>query len=360
MPRRPLDLYDSLIALVDGDGERARVRALRALLRRPRAQWPQPLADTLDAAGVGLGYLQRGLLSIHTFAPDVREALGRGLPLALARLVNGIDDEAARAEVLAPLAALPEGDGQVLLPRGVAKRIERDARALRQRHGARPGGEVAPVDARGWLRATVPAATPRPLPGSVWVFPRADGLEPELLSPRVVEVMLARLLPHGGALVDVTAGGGTIAAAAQRFGVRSWSGDLVPGAPFVHRADARTLLRATTVGIERGCADVLVVHPSTYPVWRHGAAARADGGLDAYRDDVEAMVTGSLGVVKPGGHVVVVSRPVRRPGAVWLSTSHLAQGLQDAGLRLVAYVVAVAEGGGEDWHLLVGHVRVVR
>ena len=360
MPRRPLELYQSLIDLVPGADEAQRVSALRALLRGPRGRWPQALRQRLEDAGVGVGYLQRALLSIHTFAPDVRAALEAGLPLTVARLVNGVEDPAARAALLAPLIDRSPQGGAALLPRGLAAGIERDARAWRSRQLSSGVHAAAQADHSGWLAAAAPAEVPRPLPGSVWTFSPTAGHSAELLAPRVVEAMLARLLPHGGALVDVTAGSGTIALAARRFGVRSWSGDLEPGAGFVQRADARTLLRQPPRGIDRACADVLVVHPSTYPVWRRALPAGADASLETYRDDVEQIVSGSLGVVKPGGHVVLISRPVRRPGAVWLSTSHLAQGLEDAGLRLVAYVVAVAERGGEDWHLLVAHVRSAR
>lgn len=373
MARRPLALYRTLLTLVDGDDEAARVRALRRALRQPRSAWPDGLADAVTSAGVSVGYLERGLLSIHTFAPEVREALEHGLPFAVARLVNGVRDEAERRDVLAPLwdpPRSPDGSlppaGGALLPRGVAQRIERAARAARERLGQaalRDGGDGAPrrVDERGWLPADVPAATPVRLPGQVWTFPpvRRGAAALELLASRVIEALVARLLPRGGNLVDVTAGSGTVASVARRFGVRSWSGDLAPAAPFVHRADARDLVSALPPGLERGCADLLVVHPPTYPLWRRQRLA--DGALadvEGYRDDVAAMITGSLGLVRPGGHVVVIARPVRTTGRVWISTSHVAESLEDAGLRVSGYVVAVADGGSDDWHLLIAHVPI--
>jgi len=353
MPRRPLALYQTLLGLVPGQDEAERVRALRAMLRRPAQEWPAEVGDALAASGVSSGYLQRGLLSIHGFSPDVREALERGLPFALARLVNGISDELERSRVLAPLAGVAGAGETALLPRGLSRRIERDARAARLRERTAQCSESAAAGADGWLPSDAQPATPAPLAGSVWTFTPAAGGALELLAERVVEGLLARLLPHGGSLVDVTAGVGTIARVARRFGVRSWSGDIAPGAPFVQYCDARTLLLEPPAGIERSCADLLVIHPPTFPVWHRSAAAGGD--IEAYRDEVEAMIGGSLGVVKPGGHVVVISRPVRRPGAVWLATSHLAQALEDASLRVVGYVVAVAQGGTDDWHLLIGH-----
>jgi hypothetical protein len=81
-----------------------------------------------------------------------------------------------------------------------------------------------------------------------------------------------------------------------------------------------------------------------------------DGGLDAYRDEVGAMLAGSLGVVRPGGFVAVIARPVRERGAVWLATSHLAESLADTGAKLEAYVVAVDAAASEDWHVLLARV----
>jgi hypothetical protein len=198
---------------------------------------------------------------------------------------------------------------------------------------------------------------PRRARGDVWLFEPVAGASPseEPLAERVVEALLARTLPRGGDLVDATAGRGTIATVARRHGVRCWSGDVAPGAPFVVEADARELLTGPIRGIARGCADLLVVHPPTFPAWSRSSPL-ADGGLDAYRDDVAAMLAGSLGVVRPGGFVAVIARPVRERGGVWLATSHLAESLSDAGVRLEAYVVAVDAAASEDWHLLLARV----
>lgn len=356
MSRRPWALYQALLA-TQGDGsEASRVRTLRNVLRGERERWPPAVRAVVDAAGVSEGYLQRGLLSIASFAPEARDALRRGLPFTVARRVNRIHDAERRAAVLAPLLALGGDHASVLLPRGLARRIEADAlEALGEQRGERAAVGVEASD-DGWLEPSVPTGTPRRLPGQVWTFaPRRGavvGAEP--LAARVVEALLARLLPRGGALVDVTAGAGTIAAVAHRFGVRAWSGDIAPAAPFVQRADARLLMQRPPPGIRAGCADLLVVHPPTYPVWRRGRALALEDQLDHYRDDVAAMISGSLEVVRPGRHVVVVSRPVRSTGAVWLSTSHLAEALVDAAVRVVGYVVAVARDGSEDWHLLIG------
>jgi hypothetical protein len=170
-----------------------------------------------------------------------------------------------------------------------------------------------------------------------------------------VEALLARTIPSGGDLVDVTAGRGTIARVARRHGVRSWSGDLDPGAPFVQRADARTLLVDRPPGIAPGCADLLVVHPPTFPTWAR-EAPDADGGVEAYQDALAAMLAGSLGVVRPGGFAVMVTRPVRERGAVSVAVSYLADAIALSGVTVAAYVLAVSVRTGEDWHLVIGRV----
>ncbi|MDF1522572.1 MAG: hypothetical protein P1P87_07115 [Trueperaceae bacterium] len=325
-------------------------------MRKPRATWPPALRTLIDDAGVTLGYLTRGLLSIHRFAPDVRQALAAGLPFAVARLVNGLPTTEARARALAPLDAAAGRDG-ALLPRGVSAAVERLARAERRALEAERPAEAPRVDEDRWVLPEDAVRAPRRMVGDVWLFEPVAGAaaSEEPLAERVVEALLARTLPNGGDLVDATAGRGTIASVARRHGVRCWSGDVVPGAPFVVEADARELLTGAVPGIARHCADLLVLHPPTFATWA-ASSPHADGGLDAYRDEVGAMLAGSLGVVRPGGFVAVIARPVRERGAVWLATSHLAESLADTGAKLEAYVVAVDAAASEDWLVLLARV----
>ncbi|CAN5833105.1 DNA methyltransferase [soil metagenome] len=357
MPRSPLRLYESLLACVDGASERERVAAVRRALRQQRL--PDRLGGVLERAGVGTGYVLRHVLSIQRFAPDVRDALEAGLPLAVARLVNGLTDAATRARVLEPLTTTGDASRRALLPANLARDIELAARAAISSEPLRLTG--AGATGAGWMLADADRAPKRALRGNAWTFPaptvRRRVAEP--LHPIVIEGLLERILRRGGRLVDVTAGSGSFALVGRRHAVETWSGDLHPGAPFVRRADARTLLADAHPGLARGAADALVVHPPTYPTWAKQVDAREPSDLEAYADAVGEMVAGSLAVVRPGGSVVLVTRPVRSKEGVWLTTSHLAQLLQDQELPLRGYVVAVADDGSEDWHVLIAGVPIV-
>jgi hypothetical protein len=351
-PRRPLDLYTSLLDTVPGHDEASRVRTLRAVLNGPSDTWPAALRDRIESSGVSIGYLMRGLLSIHRFAPDVRAALDAGLPFAIARRVNTLPTAAARKRALAPLTNTPAHRGR-LLPRGLATQIDRRARAEAASRGDHTND--AHTDTRGWLPAATPSTPPRGMPGDIWVFdpPARARAKEEPLDERVIEALLARTIPNGGELVDVTAGRGTIARVARRHGVHSWSGDIAPGAAFVHEADARTLLTDPPPGIAPACADLLVVHPPSYPVWRKNSD---DDSVESYQDALGDLLAGPLGVVRPGGIVVMITRPVRERGAVSIATSYLADTFALSGVTLDAYVLAVAPGSSQDWHLLIGRV----
>ena len=195
----PLALYDSLLAAVEGDDERDRARTLRRLLRSESTSWPPALREAVEGAGVGVGHLTRGLLSIHRFAPDVRRTLGAGLPFAVALLVNGLPSAEARARALAPLA---DGAGRsgVLLPRGVAAGVERLARAERRSLDEGRPATAPRLDAADWLLPDDAVRPPRRAPGYVWLFEPVSGASPtvEPLADRVVEALLARTLPRGG------------------------------------------------------------------------------------------------------------------------------------------------------------------
>ena len=62
----------------------------------------------------------------------------------------------------------------------------------------------------------------------------------------------------------------------------------------------------------------------------------------------------ALPILRPGGRFVLVSRPVRTRDRVYTAVGELGRELEDAGLLLIGYHLAVDSGGREDWHILVG------
>ena len=368
MRRTPLLLYRSLIACFEGESEHASRVALRRALRLPPTKWPACLRETMAAAGVTPDYVMRHLFSIGRFEPDVLEALEAGLPLSVCRLVNGLSSEADRERAMAPFwRALRAGATSVLLPRGVSAQVERMARRLRSsRTAAERSADSAYELEGGWLPPAPEPPTPMAPPGDVWTFPtqsRSDR-SAERLPAQVIEGLLATYLQPGDRLVDITAGAGTIGLVASRLGIASWSGDIEPGAAFVHQIDARDMRfgqgthapDAAESWPPPASAQALVLHPPTYLAW-HDQQEEAAPGLakvDGYIDYVAAMLSSSLGVLAADGTVWIISRPIREKGRVWLVTSHLSELLTDFELELVGYHVAADERGRDDWHVLVG------
>ncbi len=261
----------------------------------------------MDQAAISPGYVTRHLLSIRTFAPDVTEALERGLPLRVARLVNRLDDPSVRSAVLEPLwaAARRASSETALLPRGLSAAIERAARRAlaTQEQAANTETERGPetpdrAPDADWMPPDPEAVHASRPQGDMWLYPAQAGTlrRAELLPTLVVEGIIATYLPTGGRLIDVTAGAGTIALAARRSSVTTWSSDLQPAAPLVHLADARALFDGPHPGLEKHAGDAMVVHPPTYPIWLDALAThdRSLATMDAYLDEVAAMVNGSI------------------------------------------------------------------
>lgn len=371
MPQTPLTLYRSLLACVGKGSEHDRRAALRKMLRDSPETWPTRLRATMDGAGITRDYVTRHLLSIGKFEPDVLEALEAGLPLRVCRLVNGLPSEADREQAMAAFwQAKRAGASGALLPRGVSTQVERAARRLRARQVSSSHAAATTSDLEGgWLLPAPEPARPLAPPGHVWTFrtQRRSDRTAERLPHQVVEALVATYLQQGDRLVDVTAGAGTIGQTAQRFGISSWSGDIEPGAAFVHRIDAREAKDSRGVfgeGPETKwppprCAQALVVHPPTYLAWvdQQDEASRALATIDGYAEDVAAMLAGSLDVVAPGGNVWIITRPVREKGRVWLVTSHLSELLTEFEFDLVGYHVAADNRGRDFWHVLVGRCR---
>jgi len=111
---------------------------------------------------------------------------------------------------------------------------------------------------------------------------------------------------------------------------------------------------------------MLVVHPPTYPAWLdslHMAAGDRESSIatvDGYTDELADMLGGSLGALAPRGVAVMITRPVRSGGRVWLVASHVSQVMEESGLALVGYHLAVSQDGRDEWQLLVGRLGSAR
>ena len=349
MPRNPADLYDELLAragaaLGTTSPRETRTR-LYTLLRPQRLADAPELRAVLDALAIGPSYARNHLLSLGGWPDDVVAHVRSGLPLTVARRLAHeppATREAALARADADRAAGASGTwGQ------------RVARALDRVRLEAEAPDVAPED--GWLPAAPdPAGGPGPS-GDVWRFPSpaAEGFGAEVLHPDVVDAILARYAVPGERLVDLTAGPGTVARVAQRRGLPSWSADVDPGAPFVHRMDA-TAPRWED-GLRPGCADLVVLHPPTY-----GPATDERGdveveGVEGYAALLAEMILTAREVAAPGGRLILIARPARAGGAVHTTVGPLERELEDVDATLIGYHLAVGSRG-EDWHVLVGRV----
>ncbi|MFN2323795.1 MAG: hypothetical protein ABR510_12660 [Trueperaceae bacterium] len=213
----------------------------------------------------------------------------------------------------------------------------------------------------GWLTPSPTTDTgPGPAPGptgDVWRFPTLGpaGREAEELHPDLARAILRRYARPGDAVVDLTAGSGTVALAARERGCTSWSGDIAPRLPFVHRMDA-TDVRMTD-GLTRGCAHLVFLHPPTYFAWRRDRPEGTVEGREGYAALIAEMVVNAVPLLRDGGHLVLIGRPVRAGGVVHTAIGELQRELEEAETTLVGYHLGVDERGSEDWHVLVGRLR---
>lgn len=235
--------------------------------------------------------------------------------------------------------------------------------------------ERGEVDLEGLERAAADGTWPQLLaaapPGArwagkpVWVFPadrkarRAEGL-----NPLVAQLLVERYSRPGDLVVDPMAGQGTVVRAALGAGRRAWGSDLAGDGRLVRRLDVRDLARH----LPPGQADLLVLHPPTYRwFWRHEHAVRPEAypehPYDEYTNWLSRLVEHTLPVLRPGGRAVLVARPEHRPHPRWAGRAHpprwpfvapLENLLAEHDLAPLAYHLAVADDGEEDWSIFVG------
>lgn len=344
MPRSPVRVYGELIrrartALGVPDEVVAR-RRLYTVLKPDRLVQHPEVQEILRDLGIGASYARNHLLSLGGWPDDVVALVRDGLPLGVARRLAHLtprDRRTAHHEA----ATIAAGTFGQRMHRAI-DRVVRDAEAPR----------ASLVE--GWLP---PAAEPESTPGpsaDVWRFPvlGPSGREAEELHPDLANAILARYAGPGDRVVDLTAGAGTVGRAARRRGNPSWSGDIAPRAPFVHTVDATDLVFDD--GLTPHVADVVVLHPPTYFAWRRTRPAGTVEGREGYSELIGDLAAGGAQVVRPGGFLITIGRPVRVAGSVYTAIGELERVLEEVGAPLVGYHLGVDHRGTEDWHVLVG------
>lgn len=353
MPRNPVAVYAELLHQaqdVMGLDDPISTRSRLYTFLRPRhlERYPE-LQEVLKRLGIGAGYARNHLLSLGGWPDDVVDLVRRGLPLKVARRLAHVD-RTVRKEALKRAEEDRRHHDEATWGQRVERALERLAREA-------DAPDVAPED--GWLPPSVtdhgqpPDATPGPT-GDVWRFPtlgarsRAD----EELHPDLARAILARYVAPGDAIVDLTAGAGTVAKVAAQRGVRSWSSDVEPRSPFVHTMDARNVRFGH--GLTPGCADLVLLHPPTFAWWDKTRPPGSVAGPEGYADLIADLLAGAIQLAAPHGLLVLVGRPVRSEGIVRTAIGELQRELEDVGTTLIGYHVGVDARGTEDWHVLVG------
>jgi len=346
MPRNPVATYRVLLrearTVLDLPDDATTRSRLYTALKPDRLAAMPTLQAVLDRLGIGAGYARNHLLSLGGWPDDVVACVQQGLPLKVARTLATLE-EGERRQVL----ALADRDRHGTWGQRVGRATDRVRREASAQEVPSDGGWLAP--------SPTPDASPGPT-GDVWRFPTLGpaGREAEELHPDLAHAIVARYARPGDAVVDLTAGSATVALTAREHGCTSWSGDIAPRLPFVHRMDA-TDVRMTD-GLTPGCADLVFLHPPTYFAWLRDRPKASVEGREGYAALIAEMVVNAVPLLREGGHLVLIGRPVRAGGVVHTAIGELQRELEEAGTALVGYHLGVDERGSEDWHVLVGRL----
>ncbi|MGP4112976.1 DNA methyltransferase [Streptomyces sp. 4N509B] len=166
--------------------------------------------------------------------------------------------------------------------------------------------------------------------------------------PATAAFAIRALTPPGGTVVDPDCGTGTVVAEALRCGRHA-----------VGIAQSRrwwTLTRANLTAVKRegattdgmvlptaGSQDMPATADLVLTAWRHPAVPTAGEPHDhnAAIARLTEMLTWSRTVLKPGGHVVIVTRPQRRHGYLLDAPGHIHRAAVAAHLAPVARCIAL-------------------
>lgn len=193
----------------------------------------------------------------------------------------------------------------------------------------------------------------------VWLYP-ADPVAQKIegLSLKVAQALIGLYSPPGGRVVDPMAGAGTVVRAAADMGRKAWGGDVEPKGPDVVKANIAELEKHLA-GVK---ADLVLLHPPTFAVWGKGRKKSAGEPYFDYTDFLAELVGYALPVLKKGGHLALVARPPRvvpEKAQHWAFLGPLENVLseRERELKPVAYHLAVAQDGSEDWSVFVARKR---
>jgi predicted RNA methylase len=330
--------------ILDAENDTAARAMLWTLLKPDRIGEAPGLEALLSQLAVSPAYARNHLLSIGTWPQDVVALLRAGLALTVARRLAQVPEDVRDAAVREARGGLFEGTW--------SQRVLASLDRVEQRLAA-----TMTHLQEGWLPAS---AAPKPpdvnVNHDVWQFPTLPPLRraSEELHPSLIKAILARHTTAGQRVVDLTAGAGGVGRAAREYGCTSWSGDINPRAPFVHRADATDV--RFEHGLSQHAADLVVLHPPTYFSWLRQRPYGAVDGREGYSDLVARMILSAARVVRRGGRIVTISRPIRSAGRVYAAIGDLQNELEAVGAKLVGYHLGVDVAGREDWHVLVGQM----
>lgn len=386
----PVNQYEALIQvaqeiLAQDDVQRVRSELYRRLARQPLD--PQ-IQAVLDRVQLSAGWARNHLLSIGSWNESVRRAVKAGLPLRdgtvvaqiqrqfTARKLRNQKQEASGGEGL-PDDAVTQWEHYALQPfyateeavtgRGVKGEV---SAAIRQRTSeilALLKEDVIEATPEGWW---VPSQRARSytLPNSdVWLYDAfsLEAARRETLHPMIARAIVDKYSPPRGRIVDPMAGSGVIARAALELERWVWPSDAKPHHPRIHERDAFTLHREPQPGI--GEAHLVVIHPPSFALWSQ-QKVEGTGGLsndfmlilqDSYADFLSGLVEATLPLATLRGNLVVVLRPARitpyEVDSIFPFTAVFGA-LRDKAVA-IAWHVAAARDGSEDWHILVFNNR---
>jgi hypothetical protein len=383
----PVDQYEALIRAAQEILGEEDVQKVRSLLYRRLTERPidQQIQTILNRIQLSAGWARNHLLSIGSWNETVRKAVIDGLPLRDGAVVAQIQrqvkarqlrDQQRQTSGKSKLSneTVAKWEHHVLEPFYVKKsnvpksnKFEAEvSAAIRQRTSeilAILKEDTIEQNRNGWW---VPNRRARSflLPEhDIWLYdalPQGEA-QKEKLHPIVARAIVEKHSPVRGYVIDPMAGDGTIAHAAVELGRWVWPSDLHSQHPLIHKHDAMSLRMEPKPGLGKG--DLVVVHPPSFSVWVHkqiGQHADLNTSLvQALSDDyfyfLSSVFDATFQLVRPGGNIAAVLRPSRMPPHEvdnLLSFTAVRKAIGKDKLA-VAYHVAAARDGSEEWHILV-------